>query len=145
MKLVFVGAILTSLMYFFAPKYRHTYFYSRDKQQCITRLDCESYDFVPNHTYFVYGHYDDKAVPEDYCKPIRKIGKDEGWNGYIQFAGGHTCMLFRARDIQLKNIPDSLIIGGYLSDRPKLKKVADSLYDMVAHDRTGNSYFVKDN
>jgi hypothetical protein len=141
MKLVLIGLILVIIVHFFSPKAKFTYYYSADKSQCVTRMEYLPYEWVPNRTYFIYGEYEDRFLPEYGARPVRdRNGK---WSLYIHFSNGHTFILPTRGAMVSGGLNDSISVLRSQDGNTKIRNSADSLLSIIKTDYSGNTYFVE--
>jgi hypothetical protein len=140
MKLVYIGILLAALTHFFPARYTHIYYYSRDKSQCVTQVEYLPFDYVPNHTYFTSGHYDDHAIPDGYVHPLRE--GNTGWSACIHFENDQPYIFFRARKLSFRYGQDPLTAVNYPAGQPETPAGTDAIFIKAKTDNSGNTFFV---
>jgi hypothetical protein len=96
---------------------------------------------VPNHTYLIYGHYDDRAIPDYFIAPEKDKALGGNWSGYLHFEQGHVNLLLTRGTLRCK-LEDSFK-AIELKEAGKMGYAADSLIEAMKSDRSGNTYYLE--
>jgi hypothetical protein len=127
----FWKVIIFIILYFgLIPKYRFSYYYSRDQLKVLTRVTYPNAFLFLNTTYLTPGKYEKHRVPDVYIKPIPENIDGHDWAEYVTFhSKGIRIVGQRA---ETKNLSDSFRFmegSGYYNHHQEILSYEKSLSD----------------
>jgi hypothetical protein len=126
------GLILIFIFLYFGliPKYRFSYYYSRDQKMVLTRVTYPNAFLFSNQTYLTPGKYEKHSIPDVYIRPVPEDIDGHDWAEYVIF---HSKGIFIVgQRAETKNLNDSFRFmnnSGYYPDFIKIEGFEKSLVD----------------
>jgi hypothetical protein len=129
---IWFGLILIFILLYFGwiPKYRFSYYYSRDQKRVLTRITYPNAFLFSNETYLTPGKYEKHSIPDVYIRPFPEGIGDRDWAEYVTFHSKGIFIL--GQRAETKNLNDSFRFmngSGFYPDFIKIKRFEESLVD----------------
>jgi hypothetical protein len=122
--------IIVFLYFGLIPKYRFSYYYSRDQTKVLTRVTYPNAFLFSNQTYLTPGKYEKRKVPDVYISPIPEGIDDHDWAEYVTFHSRGILVVGQRAETRKLNDSFRFMNGsGYYNDFQKILSYEKSLLD----------------